>query len=251
MSDPQSFILGFDPGGVGHFGWSICEAIGGKLQPHPMTGLANDAWHAICEAKKNLPDNPTVLAAGIDAPLFWSKKGGRKVDEVLRQALKATDFPVSKVGGTVQTVNSLQGACLVQGLLLTRFLSTTGWDLTITESHPRALCHLLCHMGQRDMVQRLTEDVADYTQYSTRCICGCEEADKPKASLADHRRDATLSAISAWAAIYQTPPTWQNLYVEIEEPHRIMPLEIPVSYWMPSHRHPFTNAECLLPGRVA
>ena len=141
------------------------------------------------------------------------------------------------MGGTVQSVNSLQGACVVQGLLLTRYLSETCWDLRITESHPRALCHLLCHMGHRDMVQLLTADVVNYKTYGTRCLCGCGEAEKPKPSSADHKRDARLSAISAWAAICQTSPEWQNLYDKVEEPNRITPFDIPVSYWMPNHRY--------------
>ena len=238
MPESDGFILGFDPGGVGHFGWSICETVDGKLKSCPRTGLANDACHAISQVRMALPDNLPVLAAGIDAPLFWSKKGGRRVDVVLRQTLKDTQFPASKLGGTVQTVNSLQGACVVQGLLLARYLMDTCWDLAITESHPKALCHLLCHTGQQDMVHRLTAGLADRKRDPTLCLCGCGDPTKPKASLADHKRDATLSAISAWAAVYGTPPRWQNLYVEVEEPFRINPFNIPISYWMPAHRHP-------------
>ena len=222
MPDPTGLILGFDPGGVGNFGWSICETAGGKLQPPALTGLADDAWRAMDQVQSALPDNLPVLAAGIDAPLFWSKTGDRTVDVVLRQALRDNRFPASKLGGTVQTANSLQGACIVQGLLLAKYLSETSWGLTITESHPRALCHLLHHMGQQDMIKRLTAGLADYTQYATRCLCGCEEAKKPAASLADHKRDATLSAVSAWAAIYQTLPKWQNIFDADKEPHRIM-----------------------------
>ena len=233
MPDPTGLILGFDPGGVGNFGWSICETAGGKLQPPALTGLADDAWRAMDQVQSALPDNLPVLAAGIDAPLFWSKTGDRTVDVVLRQALRDNRFPASKLGGTVQTANSLQGACIVQGLLLAKYLSETSWGLTITESHPRALCHLLHHMGQQDMIKRLTAGLADYTQYATRCLCGCEEAKKPPSRLADHKRDATLSAISAWAAIYPTLPKWKNLCDECHEPNRIMPFDIPISYWMP------------------
>ena len=233
MPDPKGFILGFDPGGAGRFGWSICETVDGELLPPTKTGLAKDAWHAINQVKKALPDNPAVLAAGIDAPLFWSKTGNRTVDVKLRQALKDTEYPGSKLGGTVQTVNSLQGACIAQGLSLARYLSDTRWYLTMTESHPRALCHLLNYMGQQDTLKRLTAGLADYEQYATRCLCGCGEAKKPKETLADHKRDAVLAGISAWAAICQPAPTWQNLYDEVNEPHRIMPFDICISYWMP------------------
>ena len=238
MPEIDGFILGFDPGGKGSFGWSICRASNGHLQQPLETGLADDALDALLKVKQKLgrygPSGfPPVLAAGIDAPLFWSKKGDRTVDVVLQQALTDTKFPDSKLRGTVQAVNSLRGACVVQGLLLAKYLGETSWSLTITESHPRALCHLLHQMGKQDMIKRLTGDLADYAQYATRCLCGCEEAKKPKASLDDHRRDATLSAISAWAAIQPTQPKWQNLYDESKEPHRIMPFDTPVSYWMP------------------
>ena len=233
MPNPHGIILGFDPGGQDNFGWSICEITGGTLQPPDLTGLANDAWHAMDQVQKALPDNPPVLAAGIDAPLFWSKTGDRTVDIVLRQALRDAKFPASKLGGTVQTANSLRGACVVQGLLLAKYLSETRWGLTITESHPRALSHMLHYMEQQDMVKRLTANLADYEQYATRCLCGCEEAEKPTARPTDHKRDATLAALSAWAAIHQNSPDWQNLYDESKEPHRIMPFDIPISYWMP------------------
>ena len=165
---------------------------------------------------------------------FWSKKGDRTVDLILRRQLRATNFPASKLGGTVQTGNSLRGACVIQGLLLAKYLNETGWGLTITESHPRALLHLLRHKGQRDMIKRLTAGLADYTQYATRCLCGCKEAKKPTARLGDHKRDATLAAISAWAAICQPLPKWRNLYDEDIEPHRILPFDIPINYWMPT-----------------
>ena len=238
MAYPEGFVLGFDPGGEDHFGWSICEVVGSKLNPptKPRIGLADDAWHAICEVKKALPNNPTVLAAGIDAPLFWSKKLDRKVDGVLRQALRGTKFPKLKLGGTVQTVNSLRGSCVVQGPLLAWHLRDA-WDhLQITESHPRALCHLLDHLGQRNMVKYLTAGLADYPRDPQLCLCGCWRSKKPQERLDDHKRDATLSAISAWAAIQPRPslPKWHNLYAEyIEEPSPIQPLTIPVSYWMP------------------
>ena len=213
MPDPRDFILGFDPGGKGNFGWSICEVVGGNLQSRVETGLANDAWDAINKiekAIKAISDNSTVLAAGIDAPLFWSRTGNRRADTVLRKALKDIQFPTPS--GTVQAINSLRGACVVQGPLLVRHLSDR-WDPSISESHPKALDHLL-HRAERpehdmvDMVDRLT------------------------AGLADHQRDATLSAVSAWAAIHhKNLRGWQNLYNL--ECCPIRPFDIPVSYWMP------------------
>ena len=153
MPESIGLILGFDPGGAGRFGWSVCSAASDHLQQPFKTGLADDAWDALGQVKKaikssDLPGHP-VLAAGIDAPLFWGKKGNRDVDGAVRCALRRGKFPTP--GGTVQQVNSLRGACLVQGVLLARYL----WDwkpgLPITETHPKALLHLLRHSGQPEM----------------------------------------------------------------------------------------------------
>ena len=159
MDMPKStgFILGFDPGGKHRFGWSVCSTIDGNLLPSAKTGLACDAWDALNKVKKavgssGFPGNPKVLAAGIDAPMFWSRRGNRTVDDCLRQTLRDNQFPTSKLGGTVQEVNSLRGACLVQGMLLGRYLRET-WDLQITEAHPKALKHLLWHSGPPEMVK--------------------------------------------------------------------------------------------------
>ena len=43
MPKPNGFILGFDPGGKGKFGWGICKVSHGQLQRPLKTGLADDA----------------------------------------------------------------------------------------------------------------------------------------------------------------------------------------------------------------
>ena len=219
MFDFTGFILGFDPGGQGrpgskgNFGWSICKEVGGCLSPPEpgKTGLARDAGDALDQVRNNLPANPPVLAAGIDAPLFWSKRGNRRVDCVLREALKEAGFPPGKVGGVVQAVNSLQGACLVQGILLASYLHETWPRLPITEAHPKALQYLLCHIGKSEMVQRLL--TAGLVHHS-------------------HEWDATLAAVAAWAMRHRcNSPDWQDLYPQEHCPVR--PFNTPVSYWMP------------------
>ena len=207
---PNGFILGFDPGGTGNFGWSVCRASAGTLQPSPITGLSNDAWDALNEVKEalgcgQLSGHLSILAAGIDAPMFWSKRGNRTVDDYLRRQLKTNGFPPSKLGGAVQQVNSLRGACLVQGMLLGRHLREE-WNPPLTEAHPTALRYLLrCikEPDQEDMVHNLT------------------------AGLVDHELDATLSAVAAWAMIHE-PHGWRNLYDQ-----ECCPVGTHVGYWMP------------------
>ncbi len=213
MPESIGLILGFDPGGANRFGWSVCSAGADHLQQPLKTGLADDAWDALIRVKKafrdfDLPENPQVLAAGIDAPLFWGRRRNRRVDDVLRQALKKNKFPTP--GGTVQQVNSLRGACLVQGVLLAKYLREWDPQLPFTEAHPKALQHLLLHSGQPEMttLARLTEGLEDR----------------------EHQRDATLSAIAAWA-MYKELRGWENLYDR--ECCPVQPFDTPVAYWMP------------------
>ena len=218
MSTPGTvnLFLGFDPAGIKKFGWSICREINGGLEL-VKPGLVGDAWDVI-NAVKDEPrsqypkGNFRVLAAGIDVPLLWNRKGNnkgwRKVDSVLRRELARTDGPSDRV----LTTNSLQGAIAIQGVLLVRHLSEA-WELKITESHPKALEHLLTKTKQSPMVRSLTK--------------GLSSAPGP-----DDERDATLSAVSAWAAIRKrSSPHWQNLY-DLDN-GLFNPSGIPVSYWMP------------------
>ena len=139
--------------------------------------------------------------------MFWSDNGSRTVDDVLRKALRDKQFPTP--GGTVQQVNSLRGACLVQGMLVGKYLHKT-WDLKITEAHPGALEYLLQYSDQpkvNRMVEHVTAGIAN-----------------------DDQRDATLAAVVAWAMLHQ-PPGWRDLYPL--ERYPVQPFDTPVSYWMP------------------
>ncbi len=213
MPEFTDFVLGFDPGGEGAFGWSMCRVVDGSLQPPAKTGLADRAWEALAQTKRAVETgfgtgDARVLAAGIDAPLFWTMREGRTVDAAVRQALKKTGVPSQKLGGKVQHFNSLQGSCVVQGVLLATLLQDT-WPLEITEAHPKALKHLLDHSEHSEvtvMVERLT------------------------AGLNEHRRDATLAAVGAWA-MHTRPSGWCDLYER--EPDPVQPFGTPVSYWMP------------------
>ena len=212
MSESPCFILGFDPGGVGNFGWSVCREAGGLLQPPPLTGVADDALDALNQSRAEIPYNATVRAAGIDAPLFWGKRGNRQIDNELNRQMLANDFPQPANGGRIiQAVNSLRGGCVVQGPLLVRYLRDTWDQLPITESHPKALQWLLPILGQFEAATM-----------ARRMIAG----------LVEHRLDATLCAVAAWGMMYhENLPGWQNFYDQ--EPNGIEIFDGPVGYWMP------------------
>ena len=229
-TDSDGYILGFDPGGYspcakgyrrqvctkeGHFGWSVCCVVDGILQPRATTGLAKDAWDAVAKVKDAMTASPIVLAAGIDAPLFWSKRANRAVDCKIKKALRAIKAPTK----SVLEVNSLSSAATVQGMLLTKYLRAAWVGVNITECHPFALRRLLVSTEQAEILRTI------------RCLTAHLDTDvRPDDA---HKRDATLSAVSAWAAKYRNEPGsgWRNLYDE--EPHTIQPFNVDVSYWMP------------------
>ena len=177
-------------------------------------GLADDAVGALAEAAKamessHFPAGTAVLAAGIDAPMFWSPNGFRNVDQILLRVLEALN--IENRSGTVQQLNSLRGAALVQGVLLGWHLRNT-WDLQITESHPKVLDHLLMHYEHHETLA-LVDDLAENIHDPER-----------------HIRDAILSAVTAWAMVYKLP-RWRNIFQD--EPNPLQPFDTPVSYWMP------------------
>lgn len=75
------------------------------------------------------------LAIGIDCPLWWSslKGGERQVDVLLRKSYR------ENIGQSVQSINSLRGAVLVQGMMLACEARKHWKDIKVTETHPRAL----------------------------------------------------------------------------------------------------------------
>ncbi len=201
MSERIDVVLGFDPGGAGNFGWSICKIAGGQLGIIE-TGVASDALEAIKKVSAALPSNVRVLAAGIDAPMFWSRAGNRTVDGIIREELSGRGCPTK----SVLEVNSLWGAVLVQGILLASYLHQEFNAVPITEAHPKVL---LCLLDDSESAQLAP------------LIRGISN---------EHKRDAVTAAYAAWS-MHRRTPGWRNLYWD--EPNPILPLRTPVSYWMP------------------
>jgi len=214
----MGIYVGFDPGGIGGFGWAV---VSGEKFPLRLIGCgiadhAQGAFNAAmdCAGSK-------VNAVGIDAPLFWSEAGDRSADRIVRKAITR----LGAYGATVIPVNALRGACLIQGILVAMPYRRRLTDRAlITESHPKALLWLLGKATPERHPRDLTlNDLNEYVVEN-----GVQGA-------SDHERDAALGAVGAFAAESRLPG-WQNLYVL--EPNPITPLDPPPGYWMPLNPEP-------------
>src|SRR5260370_10661442 len=134
---PGGVILGFDPGGIESFGWSVLRDATAAPLRLVESGVANSPSAAV-EAALQASKGRLVLAAGIDSPLFWSAAGDRIVDKKMRRALLQLGVPGA--ARTVMPVNALRGACLVGGLMAAKLLRRrTRASLPLPEPHPQAL----------------------------------------------------------------------------------------------------------------
>ena len=215
MPEPVGFILGFDPGGANHFGWSVCKTDGGTLSLASKPGCADNAQKAFDAVQKQIIElsfegleKLRVLAAGIDAPMLWGKEGNRAVDQAIRKELKKRPLSEEQASPRVLAVNSLWGSVLVQGILLARYLYDTH-KLNITETHPKALLRLLKGSNDGKELDDLIEGLEN-----------------------DHERDATVSAFAAWK-MQTKADGWKDIYkscTDLGDP----PFGVPSSYWMPT-----------------
>ncbi len=208
-------LLGFDPGGINQFGWCVSEAKSDAGLTLLNAGVADNAGGAVNAALTNVKDFQDVSAAGIDSPLYWPTQGSRKADILIRHTMRK--LGARNVGGTVQSLNSLRGACIAQGILAAHLLRRRIPSIRITETHPKALLWLI-EVATRDLkvsevqLSHLTDLIA---------------ADgKPNS---EHERDAILGSIAAWAMVVARPG-WHNLFLEEQE--TFVPVS-PVEYWMP------------------
>lgn len=236
MTNSVEIFLGFDPGGEGNFGWSICQATVGQLEQR-SSGVANNAGEVVAAVLGELPTNAHVLAAGIDAPLHWSNTGSRKIDSVIRKAIKeaASGKVKPTPSGTVIEINALRGACLVEGILLGKELLRRKPRIRITEAHPKALLVLLW------LKQYTPGELRQFKKQ--KCVhkeaslwlrqCAPERLRQFGKAETEHQRDAGLAAYAAWC-MHREELGWSDLFERQEDKQeRVIPLGTPVSYWMP------------------
>lgn len=193
-------LFGFDPGGIKKFGWAVLRVDQTGDQISLATGVTSDVQTSINNAfEAGGKIDPTVV--GIDSPLFWVEQGDRSVDAYIRKRVcSAGGHP-----GTVGHVNSLWGACLVQGVLTARRVSMLWPSTKITETHPKALLLVWPELNEF---------------LSAHC----------PTTITEHERDSIIGAYSAWAMATNNPK-WLDLVTMETDP--FFPSGKPVSYWFP------------------
>lgn len=134
---------------------------------------------------------------------------------MIRQMMR--ERGAQNVGGTVQSLNSLRGACVAQGVIAAHLLRMEIPSIRITESHPKALLWLIDIATSRHGVSQIQiSHLKELLECDLELSC-------------DHERDAALGSIGAWA-MFVKRPGWWNLFVDEIEP--FVPVA-PVEYWMP------------------
>src|SRR5208283_4994252 len=154
--------IGVDPGGKDAFGLAILND-DGRFSTH--------CFSCADEAIKQLGERPAGI--GIDAPMWWSSgpSGDRRADQWIRKQYQIRS-------GTVQTTNSLRGACLVQGALFAELARQLFPAVPITETHPKAVLRALGHAR------------SPWPE-----VCAAFSVEGPEVS--NHRLDALVSAVAA------------------------------------------------------
>ena len=191
-------FVGFDPGGNKAFGWAVAQSTSFGLELLD-TGICNSAPEAVLAADEVSGIAPTCFAT--DAPLFWVSSGDRQADKIVRRLVCSAGGQA----GTVSHVNSLRGACLVQGMQVTRLASARWPNAKATEAHPKAL--LLVDRVAREFTHRIADLVKT-----------------------EHERDAAIAAFTA-AAFTAGADGWHDLSQLESDPY--FPSGTRAAYWFP------------------
>jgi len=140
--------------------------------------------------------------------MWWSAGagGGRLVDAWLRETYQIAS-------GTVQSVNSLKGAVLVQGILLAMIVRERIPSIQVTETHPKALLKAM--------------NLRDWTSVSEAFDL---EGVEPRT---EHERDALVGAV---VARFGHTGRWTQDLAVMRGPSELGPNRMwfgQVHYWWP------------------
>ena len=195
---PPSYFIGFDPGGQKAFGWAVLSKDNSELLI-VASGTCSDSFEALTMAKLACSSTPQAFA--VDAPLFWTLVGDRNSDKAVRKLVCASGGS----GGTVNHVNSLRGACLVQGILVARLAAETWPTAKISEAHPKALLAVS----------------SNARKFAATVAAGAKN---------EHERDAAVAAFTAYNFAISSE-NWHDLAAYEQGLH--YPVGLPVAYWFP------------------
>jgi hypothetical protein len=216
----MELILGFDPGGNAsgaRFGWAVAENSEEVPVRVVATGTSAHAEGAVSAAFGCVAGDDRVVAVGVDSPMYWTPTGERKADLKLREILRERGAG-SSAGGTVQHLNSLQGACLVQGPIAASLVRRRFPDIALTESHPKALLWAL-RIASKD----LKPASISATQLSGLLRGPIGES--------EDERDAVLGAFVAWGMVTRQSG-WSDLVAIEDDP--IFLACGKAEYWFPT-----------------
>lgn len=194
----MAYFIGFDPGGERAFGWAVLWAKGNTFEL-VNSGTCRDAQTASDAVKVHATTAPIAIA--IDAPLFWVNAGDRKADARVRKMVCAEGGN----SGTVSHVNSLRGACLVQGILVTKLAIESWPNILVTEAHPKALLRVSAEA--RHFAESISKQTAN-----------------------EHERDAAIAAYTA-CAFAERRDGWHD--ISLLETNPFFPTGKPAAYWFP------------------
>ena len=195
---PTLYAVGFDPGGHKAFGWAVVRYLDGIVSL-TSSGTCSNALDAVTATQRACPTEP--LAFAVDAPLFWIPSGDRNVDKIVRRMVCSA----GGTSGTVSHVNSLRGACLVQGIIVTDLAAKLWPRANVSEAHPKAL--LKVNSAARDFADKASDSAAT-----------------------EHERDAALAAFTAISHVLRFEG-WHDLAMREHGHH--FPAGKPVAYWFP------------------
>lgn len=194
----MAYWLGIDPGGEGKFGLA-------KLQSDGSFETARVS--SVHEAVDLVDEQP--FGVGIDCLLWWSadRSGVRQADKWIRKTYGIHSR-------NVQSVNSMWGAVLVQGILFAMQIRQRFPHVEITEVHPKALLVALL----------LKSDAAIKERFQVHGEWATED-----------ERDAVIAATSAREGF---SGTWQLDLTSARGALELDPSDLwfgAVHYWWPHH----------------
>lgn len=209
----KKLVAGFDPGGKNHFGWSLLESCNNNLIII-NAGVSSNAHEAV-KTIVNEAKGKKIWAAGVDGPLYWPIENSRRcVEDILRAKTNGVINP------SILSVNSLQGACLAQSLIVMDLLINKYTKIKITETHPKILFHFINLESSR-------ENLYKYKKIMEKIV----EQHKDN----EHVRDAVLSAIAA-SNMLNKSKKWINLMKDdaVKSELKFFPAG-EASYYMPEN----------------